>query len=142
MLGVFGGHPHKLLCAWHVDRAWREHIKQIGQNVLQVQVYHNLNVQLPFIMMTLQRPNLHRRGGYKRGVPMADVVSIFQHGAEIQTWQRMPSAKRRTYHTFQSLFTANTCPKHMVQLFTLTRSYFIAFELHFFGDHGIRWCSS
>ena len=35
-----------------------------------------LNVQLPFIMMTLQRPNLHRRGGYKRGVPTADVVSI------------------------------------------------------------------
>ena len=45
-VGVFGGHPHKLLCAWHIDRAWREHIKQIGQKVLQVQVYHNLRLLL------------------------------------------------------------------------------------------------
>ena len=23
---VFGGNPNKLLCAWHVDRAWRENL--------------------------------------------------------------------------------------------------------------------
>ena len=43
---VFGGNPNKLLCAWHVDRAWRENLKQISNRETQVQVYHNLRLLL------------------------------------------------------------------------------------------------
>lgn len=43
---VFGGHPHKLLCAWHVDRSWRENLKHIADRETQVQVYHNLRLLL------------------------------------------------------------------------------------------------
>ena len=44
-LSVFGGQPHKLLCTWHVDRAWRKAISThvCGQE-LQVTVYHTLRV--------------------------------------------------------------------------------------------------
>lgn len=35
---------NRLLCAWHVDRAWRENIKQFSDNQLKVTIYHNLRV--------------------------------------------------------------------------------------------------
>ena len=46
-VSVFGGQPHKLLCTWHVDRAWR---KAISNHILnkqdQVAIYHNVRVLL------------------------------------------------------------------------------------------------
>ena len=36
----------KLLCTWHVDRAWRENLKMISDNNLKITVYHNLRVLL------------------------------------------------------------------------------------------------
>ena len=43
--GVFGSQPKKLLCAWHVDRAWQkavhEHVKGTEQ---KLEVYHMLHV--------------------------------------------------------------------------------------------------
>ncbi len=38
--------PQKLLCSWHVDRAWREHLKKLTDTPLRVTVYHNLRVLL------------------------------------------------------------------------------------------------
>lgn len=38
--------PHKLVCAWHVDRAWRENLKALKDSELQATVYHNLRVLL------------------------------------------------------------------------------------------------
>ena len=38
--------PQKLLCTWHVDRAWRENLKKISDNNLKITVYHNLRVLL------------------------------------------------------------------------------------------------
>ena len=83
--------------------------------------------------MTLQRPNLHRRGGYKRGVASPDVVSIsnmalkFKLGKECQALSAVLTILSR------ACLQQTRAPKHVVQLFTLTRSYFIAFELHFLG---------
>ena len=36
--------PNRLLCTWHVDRAWRKHIEQLPDNQLKISVYHNLRV--------------------------------------------------------------------------------------------------
>ena len=38
--------PQKLLCTWHVDRAWRENLNKISDNNLKITVYHNLRVLL------------------------------------------------------------------------------------------------
>ncbi len=38
--------PQKLLCSWHVDRAWRENMKKLTDTQLRVTVYHNLRVLL------------------------------------------------------------------------------------------------
>ena len=39
-ISVFGPGPHKLLCSWHVDRAWRKNIKLIESKETQAEVYH------------------------------------------------------------------------------------------------------
>lgn len=38
--------PHRLLCAWHVDQAWRKNLKQFTDNHLKASIYHNLRVLL------------------------------------------------------------------------------------------------
>ena len=43
---AFGGNPHKLLCTWHVDRAWRGHILSLKDQELAQTIYHNLRVLL------------------------------------------------------------------------------------------------
>ena len=43
---VFGEVNNKLLCTWHVDRAWREKLSLIKDKQTQVAVYHNLRVLL------------------------------------------------------------------------------------------------
>ena len=45
-VGTFKSVPKKLLCTWHVDRAWRESIKQFNDKELEATVYHNLRVLL------------------------------------------------------------------------------------------------
>ena len=42
----YNNKPHKLLCSWHVDRAWRVNLRQIRDRNLEVTVYHNLRVLL------------------------------------------------------------------------------------------------
>ena len=42
----FGNTPHKLVCTWHLDRAWRQNLKHLKDNELQAMVYHNLRVLL------------------------------------------------------------------------------------------------
>ena len=46
-IAVFGPGPKKLLCTWHVDRAWRTKLKSlIGDKETEARVYHNLRVLL------------------------------------------------------------------------------------------------
>ena len=45
-IAVFGPGPHKLLCTWHVDRAWRGNLNVIGNREIEVQVYHTLRLIL------------------------------------------------------------------------------------------------
>lgn len=45
-VAVFGLGPHKLLCTWHVDRAWRNAIKSIKNKEKAALVYHNVRVLL------------------------------------------------------------------------------------------------
>ena len=42
----FGNRPHKLVCMWHVDRVWREKLRQLKDSELEATVYHNLRVLL------------------------------------------------------------------------------------------------
>ena len=42
----FHNRPRKLVCTWHLDRAWRENLKLLQDRSLQAQVYHNLRVLL------------------------------------------------------------------------------------------------
>ena len=41
-VNVFGEGPHKLLCSWHVDCAWRGHLKSITDKILSQTLYHIL----------------------------------------------------------------------------------------------------
>ncbi len=42
---VFGGSPKKLLCSWHLDRAWRNAVsRHINNKQLQIEVYHTLRL--------------------------------------------------------------------------------------------------
>ena len=41
---VFKRQPKRLLCIWHVDRAWRNAISRINEQELQISVYHTLRV--------------------------------------------------------------------------------------------------
>ena len=41
-LTVFNDHPQKLLCAWHLDRAWKTNLSKIQDNEMKCQVYHLL----------------------------------------------------------------------------------------------------
>lgn len=44
---IYGGNPKKLLCSWHVDRAWRVNIRnKVSDLQKQVQVYHHLRTLL------------------------------------------------------------------------------------------------
>ena len=43
---TFGNKPRKLVCTWHVDRAWREKLKQLRNSELEATLYHNLRVLL------------------------------------------------------------------------------------------------
>ena len=45
-VATFNNRPHKLVCTWHVDRAWRENLKQVKDREMQATVYHNLRVLL------------------------------------------------------------------------------------------------
>ena len=45
-VAVFGPGPHKLLCTWHVDRAWRGNLNVIGNKEVEAQVYHTLRLLL------------------------------------------------------------------------------------------------
>ena len=38
--------PNRLLCMWHVDRAWRKNIEKLEDDQLKITVYHNLRVLL------------------------------------------------------------------------------------------------
>ena len=40
----FSYKPRKIVCTWHVDRAWREHLKELKDLELQASVYQNLRV--------------------------------------------------------------------------------------------------
>ena len=42
----FGGNPHKLLCTWHVDRAWRKSLPKVTDKESQIEIYHTLRVLL------------------------------------------------------------------------------------------------
>ena len=45
--GVFGNVPHKLLCMWHIDRAWRKAIQDhIAHKEAKVNTYHIMRVLL------------------------------------------------------------------------------------------------
>ena len=39
---IFGKGPQKLLCSWHVDRAWRGHLNSITDRDLAQKIYHYL----------------------------------------------------------------------------------------------------
>ena len=41
---AYGGKPKKLLCTWHVDRAWRKNLHKIHDKSMQKEVYHVLRV--------------------------------------------------------------------------------------------------
>ena len=43
-IAVFGQGPRKLLCTWHVDRAWRGAVNNIKDKEVAVTVYHNVRV--------------------------------------------------------------------------------------------------
>ena len=43
---VFGKADNKLLCTWHVDRAWRNNLKLIKDRKTQITVYHTLRMLL------------------------------------------------------------------------------------------------
>ncbi len=43
---TFGSGPSKLLCTWHVDRAWRGQLNQIRSQVLAATLYKNLRIML------------------------------------------------------------------------------------------------
>ena len=43
---IFGGNPQKLLCIWHVDRAWRKSLSKVTDKQSQILVYHTLRVLL------------------------------------------------------------------------------------------------
>ena len=46
-VGVFEGSPQKLLCTWHVDRAWRRKLNEVVPSQEQrVNIYHHLLVLL------------------------------------------------------------------------------------------------
>ncbi len=45
-VGVFGVGPQKLLCTWHVDRAWRSNLKSITNQDTAQLIYHNLRILL------------------------------------------------------------------------------------------------
>ena len=46
-VGVFEGRPEKLLCMWHVDRAWRKKLNEVVPSQEQrVNIYHHLLVLL------------------------------------------------------------------------------------------------
>lgn len=45
-VAVFGSGPQKLLCTWHIDRAWRGHLKSIQDTEIKEKVYHNLRILL------------------------------------------------------------------------------------------------
>ena len=45
-VATFANSPTKLVCVWHVDRAWRENIRHLSDHQLQVTVYHNLRLLL------------------------------------------------------------------------------------------------
>lgn len=42
----FKNNPKKLLCTWHLDRAWRENLRLLQSRDLEAAVYHNLRVLL------------------------------------------------------------------------------------------------
>jgi len=43
---VFSGKPKKLICTWHIDRAWRKNLYKINDQTLQKETYHMLRVLL------------------------------------------------------------------------------------------------
>ena len=43
-VAVFGLGPRKLLCTWHVDRAWRGAVNRIKDKEVAATVYHNIRV--------------------------------------------------------------------------------------------------
>ncbi len=45
-ISVMGPGPRKLLCVWHVDRAWRFNLKLVNGKEAQATVYHTLRVLL------------------------------------------------------------------------------------------------
>lgn len=46
-VGVMQHHPRKLLCTWHVDKAWRENIREKVKDVTaQAEVYKMLRTVL------------------------------------------------------------------------------------------------
>ncbi len=38
--------PKRLLCTWHVDKAWRKNIDKLADDQLKITIYHNLRVLL------------------------------------------------------------------------------------------------
>ena len=48
---MFGPVPNKLLCTWHVDRAWRENLPLVKDK--DTHVYHNLR-------MLMEEPDVHK----------------------------------------------------------------------------------
>ena len=45
-ISVFNRHPQKILCSWHVDRAWRSALKFISDKEQKCQIYHTLHTLL------------------------------------------------------------------------------------------------
>ena len=45
-VSVFGNMPHKLLCSWHVERAWRANLSKVKCQGAKSRVYHALKTLL------------------------------------------------------------------------------------------------
>ena len=54
---AYGGNPTKLLCCWHVDKAWRQNIHtHVSDDYKKVEVYHHLRT----LLQTLSVPDFRR----------------------------------------------------------------------------------
>ena len=86
---VFGGRPKKLLCTWHVDRAWRKNLHKICDKNMQKEVYHMLRV----LLEEMDSIKFHKLldeilKEWKNNELMSDFLEYFQlhYGQRPQEW--------------------------------------------------------
>ena len=80
-ISVFDGTPRKLLCTWHVDRAWRgalqQHVKGVER---QVAVYSQLRVRLEELELdkfTTFIDKVHFTGKYFIGIILSHLNYLY-----------------------------------------------------------------